>query len=490
MATEVTGESADVVVDGGRTGVTAAVRGARDAQRVWAAVPVRDRAAAVLRLHDRLLARRDELTAVVAGATGKTPKDAMLEVVNALQVCRYYGVMAPRLLRPRRHLLTGVFLPVLTAAHERRVPVGVVGNIAAWNYPLVFLLGDTVPSLVAGNAVVLKPDPRSVAVAEAVRSLAAEAGFPSGLVVVVPDGAPEVAEALVDAVDHVLFTGSTRVGRLVAERAGRGPTGVTLELGGKNAAYVADDADLTAAVDALVEDCFLNAGQSCTATERLYVHATVHDEVVHRLAARTRALRPGTDESADVGPLVSAEHLARVDRHVRDAVARGARILAGGRARPELGPTVFEPTVLTDVSSEADVAGQETFGPVVSVYRVGSDAEAVARMGDTDTGLMASVWTRDVARGRGIARQLRVGTVIVNEVFPVAWGSIGLPLGGVGSSGLGRRYGLDGLREVTRGHVTVVQRTRLVRRLLAAPHQRLAGFLFRYLAAQRALRRP
>ncbi|MGF1661227.1 MAG: aldehyde dehydrogenase family protein [Kineosporiaceae bacterium] len=490
MATALGDVRTDPPVPEPQEAVARAVAAGRAAQEVWARVGVRDRARALLRLHDAAWDRREDLTSAVREATGKSRRDAAAEVLAALTVTRYYGLRAPSLLRPHRRRLTGVSVPLATEGIVRRVPVGVVADIAAWNYPLLFLLGDTVPAVVAGNAVVLKPDPRSDGVADAVEALAVAAGLPAGLVGSVRGGAPELGEALVDAVDHVLFTGSTRVGRLVAERAGRSLTGATLELGGKNAAYVAADADLDRAAAALALECFVGAGQTCTSTERLYVAAGVHEAFLQRFLPAVRALEPGTGPGAALGPLISERHLAHVDGHVRDAVGRGAAVLAGGRARPDVGPTSYEATVLADVPGDAAVAREETFGPVVSVHPVTGDDEAVARMSEGEGGLTAAVWTRDTARGRRLAERVRAGTVLVNETYLMAWISPALPLGGVGASGLGRRFGIDGLREVTRAHVTVVSHSSLPGRALQVPAERLVPALFGAARALRVLRWP
>ncbi len=475
------------------TAATVVVAEARAAQQVWARLGAGERARRVLRLHDLVLERRREVAGVVEQATGKTRRDAFLEVAAALTIARYYGIGGPRLLRDRRHRLDGVFAPLLITGIERRLPLGVVANIAAWNYPLVFMLGDTVAALVAGNAVTLVPDPRSVAVARTVADLTVTAGLPRGLVGYVVGGDPEVSGAVIDAADHVLFTGSTRVGRLVAERAARTLTGVTLELGGKNAAYVARDADLDAAAEALVRDCFGASGQTCTATERLYVHREVHDDFVRRFAERTRRLRIDGVEAgsqADISRLTTPAHLRSVDDLVRDAVSRGATVVAGAVARPELGPAVYEPTILTDVPPDAEVTTTETFGPVVVVYRVGDDDEALRRMNDSDRGLMAALWTRDIAHGRRLAARVRAGTVIVNEAYHVAWGSPAMPLGGVGESGSGRRFGVAGLHAVTRTHVTVVARGGLVRQIFERPAARSEDVVAALAGLMRVLRRP
>lgn len=445
--------------------VAAAFAAARRAQPAWAARTARERAGVLSALHDVLLARRDEATDVVQLVTGKSRADAFLEVVAVLQVARWYARRGPALLRPQRR---AGFVPGLSRAVVRRSPVGVVANITAWNYPLVFVLGDALPMLLAGDAVVTKPAARSSLLAGLVVRLLREAGLPDGLFhVLVGDGAA-LGEAVVDGADHVLFTGSETVGRQVAARAGARLVGCTLELGGKNAMYVAADADVPLAAAAAVRDCFGSAGQTCTSSERLYVHSDVADAFTAALVERVGRLRLGwtRDHTVDLGSLVSPEHLATVLAHVADAVDRGARVLVGGRPRPDLGPGFLEPTVLTDVPPGARCLREETFGPLVVLHRVGSDDEAVAAMTDTPTGLMAVVFSRDVARAQRLAQRLRTGTVVLNEGHQLAWGSVAAPIGGLGTSGLGRRYGPEGLAEVTRAQVVLTQHGRLVDRVL------------------------
>ena len=430
---------------------------ARKAQAAWARVPVRERAALLLRLHDLVFARQDDILNVVQWESGKARRHAFEEVCDVAMNARYYARTAPHLLRPIRR--TGLF-PLLTRTVELRHPKGVVGVIAPWNYPLTMAISDALPALVAGNAVVTKPASQTALCALLGAELLAEAGLPDDLwqVVVGPGG--RVGTALIDQADFVCFTGSTETGRTVASRCGERLIGCTLELGGKNPLLVLDDADLDKAAEGAVRGCFSNAGQLCISIERLYVAAPIYDAFLERFLDRVRAMvvAPTFDFGADMGSLISAPQLATVSAHVDDAVSKGARVLAGGKPRPDLGQYFFEPTVLEGVTPQMDCYAGETFGPVVSVYRVADDDEAIAAANDSPYGLNAAVYSRDAGRARMVAGQLRAGTVNVNEAYAATWGSIDSPMGGVGDSGLGRRHGVDGLLKYTEPQTVAVQR--------------------------------
>ena len=260
-----------------------------------------------------------------------------------------------------------------------------------------------------------------------------------------------IGPELIDRADFVMFTGSTTTGRVVAERAATRLIGTSLELGGKNAMLVLDDASLDRTVRGTLRAAFSNAGQLCESMERLYVADTIYDSYVSRLRA-VDGMRLTADfgYTSDIGSLASEAQLGRVKAHVDDAVARGAKVLAGGRPRPDIGPFYFEPTVLENVDDDMKVCAEETFGPVVSLYRFTDVDDAIARANDTAFGLNAAVFTGNVERGRQIAQQLRAGTVNVNEGFGAVWGSTDAPLGGMGASGLGRRHGAEGLLKYTR----------------------------------------
>jgi len=433
-----------------------AARRARAAQRLWGARPVAERAGLLLRVHDLLLERQSDVLDLLQVETGKARTHAWEELGDAANTARYYALRARRLLAPRSvRALTGPF----ASARVLRHPVGVVGIVTPWNYPLSLGLGDSLTALVAGNAVLLRADPQTALTLLWCAELLEDAGLPEDLLQVVVGG-PDVGMALLEHVDHAGFTGSTRSGRVFAGRAGELGVPVTLELGGKNAMYVAADVDVEAAAEGAVRACFGSAGQLCASIERIYVHEQVREDFVAALVRRTAALRlgAGLDYRSDMGSLVGPAQLARVVEHVEDAVGHGATVLVGGEQRPDLGPYFYEPTVLADVPPQARAYRDETFGPVAAVYPVASDDEAVAAMNDSELGLVAAVWTRSSVRGAALAARVRAGAVVVNDTHHLLWGSVGAPIGGVGASGYGRRHGREGLWETTWTQTVVAQR--------------------------------
>ena len=467
--------------------VAKAFEAARTAQTVWAQTPVRQRAAVLLRFHDLVLERQAEVLDLIQLETGKARLHAHEEVLAVAVAARHYGRKAPAYLRPKRH--AGA-MPTLTKVTELRHPRGVVGQIAPWNYPLELSVGDALPAFVAGNAVVMKPDTETCLTALWARDLLIEAGLPADVFQVVLGDGPVIGPEVVRHADYVSFTGSTRTGREVAQGAAARLVGVSLELGGKNAMLVLEDADIEKAAAGAVRACFSSAGQLCISIERLYVHESIADAFLERFAARTKAMRLGTSLAygAEMGSLVGERQLETVTRHVEEAVAKGAKVVAGGVARPDIGPYFFEPTILDGVATDMSVCGEETFGPVVSVYRFTSEDEVIERANATAYGLNSSVWTRNGRRGQEVAARLRTGTVNINEGYAPAYGSVQSPMGGMKDSGLGRRHGSEGILKYTEAQTVATQRLLPMAPSLGMDDEQYAQFMSRSLRVMKALR--
>jgi len=440
----------------------------------------------LLRFHDRLITAAAEILDVIQLETGRSRLHAFDEVEDIAILARYYAHAAARFLKPRRR--QGA-IPLLTRTMELRQPLGVIGVIAPWNYPLSLSIGDAIPALMAGNAVVIKPDAQTPFSTLWGAALLSEAGLPDDLLQVVTGRGAELGEPLIEGSDYLMFTGSTAIGKVVATQAASRLRGCSLELGGKNPLLVLPDARLGAAVSGALRGICASSGQLCVSIERIYVHTDVYGPFVDRLAAALRDVRLGTD--LDFGPgmgsLAGAGQLATVSGHVEDAIAKGAVVLAGGRARPDLGPYFYEPTLLAGVTEDMIMCREETFGPVAAVYRCDSVDEMLARANDTRYGLNASVWTRSARVGREVAARLQCGTVNVNEVYMAAWGSAGAPMGGFKESGLGRRHGEQGILKYTEAQTVAEQRLLAIDPPPLVTQRRFVKVMTAYLRAMRRL---
>ena len=433
--------------------VQEAVTEARLAQERWARTTFDERRALLANVAQVLLRRADEIAGMITAETGKPLLEAYAhDVFIALENIAWTARNAARVLAPERAPFSPFYLK-----HKRAwlvyEPLGVVAVVSPWNIPLAIPLTQAVAAVAAGNAVVVKPSELAPLVGEWVERAFAEAGAPAGLVRVV-HGAGDVGDALVRArgVAKILFTGSTKVGRAVAAAAADRVVPVTLELGGKDAMIVFDDADLDRAVSGALFGAFANCGQVCAAVERIYVQRRLYGPFAEELARRAEALRigRGDDLATEVGPLVSEQQRERVEELVSETVAAGASVRTGAR-RADVGLPgwFYAPTVLTDVPQDAPVMREEVFGPVVPVTPFADDLDGIRLANDSPFGLSASVWTRDEARARRAARMLDVGSVWTNDVA-YSYGAGQASWGGAKESGYNRSHGKHGLYDVSR----------------------------------------
>ena len=449
---------------------------AKAAQHAWASRSAHQRAKVADRFRSLTLDHCEQLLDIVHLENGKSRLHAFEEILDVALCSGYYARTAAKHLATH---LRGGAIPVLTRTVERRVPEGLVGIISPWNYPFNLAVSDAIPALLAGNAVVLKPDSLTPFSALAAKALLVEAGLPADLFQVVCGAGAEIGTPLINACDHIMFTGSSATGASVAQRCATRLIPCSAELGGKNPMLVLADADMGHTVEGAMQACFSTTGQLCVSIERIYVHESIYDEFVDQFAQRTRRLVVGTGSGweVDLGPLISQAHMEKIQGQIDDAVAKGAAIVAGGSARPDLGPLCFEPTILTGVTNDMTLARQETFGPVVSVYAVADDAEAIARANDTEYGLNASVWSSSHRHAYAVAKQVRAGTVNINEGYAPAWASHDAPMGGMGISGLGRRHGADGIQRFTQAQTVAVQRWLLLAPPKGVPRDGYATFM-------------
>ena len=430
--------------------VLLAVNRARAAHS-WAKIGVPSRIAVLREFQRKLHERKSEIAEAIMREAGKPVAEALTtEVLVVLDAARFLLENAYRLLRdePLPH---GSMATKLKAGKLVREPYGVIGIISPWNYPFSIPATETLAALIAGNGVVLKPSEFTSLVALQLESLLHAAGVPKDVFqVVIGDGATGAA-LLHSPIDKLVFTGSVATGKRIAAAAAERLLPVVLELGGKDPMLVLDDADVDIASSAAVWGAFLNAGQACLSVERCYVHRSLYESFLQACAEKTKKLRVGHGSSpaSDVGPMIHERQLRSVEAQVEDAVARGARLLAGGSRLPGLGTNFYKPTVLADVTHEMRIMREETFGPVLPVAAFEDDDEAVKLANDSEFGLAASLWTRDRARGERMARRIQAGTVMVNDLVS-CFGISEAPHGGMKSSGMGRTHGRFGLEEMVR----------------------------------------
>jgi acyl-CoA reductase-like NAD-dependent aldehyde dehydrogenase len=426
--------------------VASAVERGREAQKEWQTTGFSERAKHLYRLRDLLLDEADRFADLMTAETGR-PR-AEVHGNELLYLCDAIGLWAKK---SARYLRRKKIRPSFALVKTKKVtsiyePRGVIGVISPWNFPLAMTLGEALPALMAGNAVVIKPSELTPLSALFGAEIAIKAGFPKDLLqVVVGDAA--TGEALIDCADMIAFTGGVETGKRVMRRAAERLIPVSLELGGKDPMIVLRDADLERAAGACVWGALMNSGQTCTSVERVYVEAPVYEPFVEKVVARVRALRQGAgDQEVDIGSMTSEEQLRKVAAQVDDAIARGARALTGGRRNPKLRGYFYEPTVLAGVDASMSVMSEETFGPVIPVVKVRDAAEALSLANDSRYGLSASLFTRDAAAARRIAERLESGSVCVNDAL-VNFMVTDAAMGGRKASGFGYRHGPEGIRK-------------------------------------------
>ena len=420
---------------------------ASQAQRAWGSMAPRERARIASRISDAVAANQEQLMDVLQRETGKSRAHAFEEVTGALGAIAYYAKITPRAMR-RTKVKAGV--PFMLSAYVEPAPVGVVGIITPWNYPLALTMMDVIPALMAGNSVVQKADNQTALTVQLARELAVGAGIPAEVWTVVHGDPTEVGNAVTDNADYVAFTGSTPTGKIVAQRAASRLIGYSLELGGKNPMIVLPGADLEKAAESAIGGAFGNSGQLCVSIERLYApnHAIKNFEAILKRRVETLTLGVSNSFDYDLGALSSANQLTRVSQFVERAIAEGARLVTGGRVMDEIGPNFFAPTVLTDIPLGAEILHKEVFGPVIALVGYDSLDEAVELANATEFGLNASVFG-DRKLGIKIASRLMAGSVNVNEGYRATMASMAAPMGGMKQSGMGRRSGVNGLLRFT-----------------------------------------
>ncbi len=451
--------------------VEMAARG-RKAQAGWQALGFSGRGRVLRKMQKWVLANAERFVDTLVSETGKTREDAVLaELGYGASAFGFWAKNAPKYLADERVKISSPFL-LGRKVMVRYEPVGLVGVIGPWNYPFTNTIGDAIPALAAGNSVIVKPSSvtplTSLLIDEALR----ECGIPEHVFQIAVARGPLGLE-LVDLADSVMFTGSTETGKMVAARAAQTLTPVSLELGGKDPMIVLADADIERAANAAVFWSMMNTGQTCISVERVYVEEPIYDQFVSLVGERARALRqgvPGDFGSVDVGSFINPPQIDVVEGHVKDAVAKGARVIAGGSRAGGPG-AFFEPTVLADVDHTMECMREETFGPTLPIMKVSSAEEAIRLANDSPYGLQASLFTKDLEKGQQVARQIEAGAVVINDCN-ANYIALEAPMGGWKSSGLGIRHGAEGIRKYTHRQTIMVTRFAMKRDLYFYPYRK------------------
>ena len=447
-------------------------RRARAAQPAWAELGFSGRAAIMKQARKWMFDNFRRVIETVVSETGKTWEDAQLtDFLYTITALAFWAKEAEKYLADEHVPSWNNPIAVGKKLVLRYEPMGVVGVIGPWNYPIVNSFGDCIPALMAGNSVILKPSEVTPLSSLLVAEMMQECGMPPD-VFQVATGDGSTGAALIAHVDCLMFTGSTRTGKAVMKAAADALIPCYLELGGKDPMIVCADADIERAANAAAYYSMSNAGQVCISVERVYVEEPVYDRFVGLVTEKVRALRQGEptgEGTVDVGAVIFPPQLDIIDAHVKDAVAKGAKVLTGGHPREGAG-RFYEPTVLVDVDHSMDCMREETFGPTLPIMRIRDLEEGVALANDSDFGLQASIWTGDVKRGEAAGRRLQAGVVCVNDAM-INYSALNLPMGGWKSSGLGTRHGAAGIRKYCKTQSLFVTRRALKREPFMFPYR-------------------
>jgi acyl-CoA reductase-like NAD-dependent aldehyde dehydrogenase len=429
---------------------------ARKAQQKWKDTSHSTRKKIILRYQSLLYTHRHELVDILQLEGGKDKNVAFEEIVTSMNISSHYAYRFHNYIKPKRRK---GFTP-FTQITEYTEPLGVVGIIAPWNYPYILSISEAIPALLSGNAVIIKPAEQTSLSALFGKVLLESAGLPKDLLQVVTGLGSEVGSELIKHVNFIGFTGGLAVAKSVARDCANRMIRCSLELGGKNPMLVFPDVNIKSTVEGAVRGCFTNAGQLCMSFERMYIHESIYDTFVSEFVKRTKEITMGKGETHDVemGSLISENHLKKVLDLVKDAEQKGAKVLTGAKVRADLGPLFFEPTILENVPKDATLYHEETFGPVVSLFKFKTDEEAIQLANDSQYGLNSSVWSRDVSKAIKIAEQIETGCVNINEPFAATAASVDAPWGGLKMSGMSRRYGAEGIMKYTESKSIGVQR--------------------------------
>ena len=489
-----------------------AVLRSRDAFSSWSRSTFRERRELIMHAREVILSQLDEIANLISEESGKPVAESIsMEIAPVLDLMQYFARNAEKLLRPRK-ISIGLYSLLGRSSKIVYHPLGVVGIIPAWNYPFAIPLGEAAMALMAGNSVIVKPSELTPLVGLKIGEIFKKAGAPSDLVQVIT-GDGRTGAALVDAApDKIMFTGSVATGKKIAKAAAENLTSVVLELGGKDPMVVFADANLSLAADAAIWGAFCNSGQSCSSVERLYVEASVADKFTQMLVDRVKALKQGagTDDDVSIGAMSSERQIKIVEDHVEQFRKDGATILTGGKrsdARSEdtpvlnavastaykqnvsplseahedrsvLAPLFYEPTIITNARNDMRAMQEETFGPTLPIGTFQTEEEAIKLANDSEFGLTASVWTKDLSKGKRVAKRIEAGSVTVNEVL-YTHGIGQTPWGGFKKSGRGRTHGIEGLMELVQPQHIHVNRLAILPNAWWMPYSATATETFR-----------